>query len=131
MKLSLPLAIGILALTLQHRPGILSEHRNSSAGRSMYGLITRKLWLTPMTFLPVLQLRLVCDLCHFPVRFPLELSDLPRETMSHLEEIQRESPLVAGIADVLEILAQDPRYHCKEHRTWILHCISLRDNVYR
>ena len=35
--------------------------------------------------------------------FPLELSDIPRETMSHLEEIQRESPLVAaGIADVLE-----------------------------
>ena len=35
--------------------------------------------------------------------FPLELSDLPRETMSHLEEIQRESPLVAaGITDVLE-----------------------------
>jgi len=35
--------------------------------------------------------------------FLLELSDLPRETMSHLEEIQRESPLVAaGIADVLE-----------------------------
>ena len=35
--------------------------------------------------------------------FPLELSDIPRETMTHLEEIQRESPLVAaGIADVLE-----------------------------
>ena len=30
-----------------------------------------------------------------------------------------------------EILAQDPRYHCKGHRTWILHCILLRDNVYR
>ena len=35
--------------------------------------------------------------------FPLELSDLPRETMSHLEEIQRQCPLVeAGVADVLE-----------------------------
>jgi len=35
--------------------------------------------------------------------FPLELSDIPRETMTHLEEIQHESPFVAaGIADVLE-----------------------------
>ena len=45
-------------------------------------------------------LRLVLFPCPL---FPLELSDLPRETMIHLEEIQRESPLVAaGIADVLE-----------------------------
>ena len=35
--------------------------------------------------------------------FPLELSDIPRETMTHLEEIQHESPLMAaGIVDVLE-----------------------------
>ena len=69
MKLSLPLAIGIPTLTLQHWFGILSEHHNSSVGRSMYGLITRRLWLTPMTYLLVLQMRLDCDLCHFPVHF--------------------------------------------------------------
>jgi len=35
--------------------------------------------------------------------FPLELPDLPKETMSHLKEIQRESPLVtADIAGELE-----------------------------
>ena len=35
--------------------------------------------------------------------FPLELSDLSIETMSHLKEIQRQCPLVAaGVADVLE-----------------------------
>ena len=35
--------------------------------------------------------------------FPLEMSDLPRETMSHLKEIQRQCPLMtAGIAGLLE-----------------------------
>lgn len=35
--------------------------------------------------------------------FPLELSELPKETMSHLKEIQRQCPLVkAGLADLLE-----------------------------
>ena len=35
--------------------------------------------------------------------FPLEMSDLPKETMSHLKEIQRQCPLMAaGIAGLLE-----------------------------
>lgn len=34
--------------------------------------------------------------------FPLELSELPKETMSHLKEIQRQCPLAkAGLADLL------------------------------
>ena len=43
--------------------------------------------------------------------FPLELSDIPRETMSHLEEIRRESPLVT--VDISGVLEQSKKFSLK------------------
>jgi hypothetical protein len=68
--------------------------------------------------------------------YPFDVSEIPPDTTTHLEGIQRESPLVtAGIAETFEqseSFTLKIRKCCgRRLRARYLHCISLSDHLHR